>query len=235
VNVEKLASLTYRVSYSGKTVVFELNDLSKVKPPPSSLGPDEAYLGPIFDESAIRFFLVFNRKLNLFHYILDESIEVADQFVRITATDHIQIGRRTGFAFYRDDRLNRKILIGVFAGNSEVNNYFDGPFDQLPDNFIEGEALRDAILAVEPKLAGKIDRYGIWPGGKDRYLIGPYRRYRTEKNLVMFHTCATDNRITPARYYECFVFDEDDAAGIGQARAKKKMRAGPNRPVAKRR
>ena len=31
-----------------------------------------------------------------------------------------------------------------------ANNYFDGPFDQLPDNFIAGEALRDAILSVRP-------------------------------------------------------------------------------------
>jgi hypothetical protein len=45
--------------------VFELNDLSNVKPPPGAFGPDEAYLGPVFDESAIRFFLVFNRKLKL--------------------------------------------------------------------------------------------------------------------------------------------------------------------------
>jgi hypothetical protein len=116
-----------------------------------------------------------------------------------------------------------------------VNNYFDGPFDQLPDNFIKGEELRDAIIAAEPKLAGKIDRYGISPGGKDRYLIGPYRRYRTEKELAIFHTCATDNRIPPARYYECFVFDDDDSAEMGRVRARKKMRAGPNTPVAKRR
>jgi hypothetical protein len=235
VKVEKLAPFSYRVSYNGKTVVFELNDLSNVKPPPGSLRPDEAYLGPIFDESAIRFFLVFNRKLKLFHYILDESIEVADAFVPIAATDRIQIGRRTGFAFYRDDRLNRKILIGVFEGNSLVNNYFDGPFDQLPDNFIEGEALRDAILAAEPKLAGKIDRLGIWSDGKKRYLIGPYRRYRTERDLVMFHTCASNKRVPPARYYECFVFDEDDSTETGQTRATKKMRAGPQMPVAKRR
>jgi hypothetical protein len=114
-------------------------------------------------------------------------------------------------------------------------HYIPNHRDQLPDNFIEGEALRDAILAAEPKLAGRVDRYGISPGGEDRYLIGPYRRYRTEKELVMFHTCATDKRIPAARYYECFVFDEDDPAGIGQARAKKKMRAGPNMPVAKRR
>jgi hypothetical protein len=233
VNVEKIAPLVYRVSSHGKTVVFELNDLSNVKPPPGSLGSDETYLGPIFDESAIRFLLVFNGKLKVFHYILDESIEVADELVRIADTDHIEIGRRTGFAFYRDDRLNRKILIGVFKGNTLVNNYFDGPFDQLPDNFIKGEALRDAILAAAPGLAGKIDRLGISPDGKTRYLIGPYRRYRTEKELVIFHTCATDTRIPPARYYECFAFDDDGPAGLTRAAAT--MRAGPNRPVAKRR
>ena len=166
VSVEKLAPLVYRVSHGGKSVVFELNDLSNVKPPPGAFGPDEVYLGPIFDESAMRFFLVFNRKLKLFHYVLDETVEVADQFITARETDRILIGKRTGFAYYRDHRLNRKILIGVHGANSRVNNYFDGPFDQLPDNFIEGEALREAILAVDPKLAGRIDRYGIFDGGR---------------------------------------------------------------------
>jgi len=212
VAVEKLAPLVYRVSHADKSVVFELNDLSNVRPPPGAFGPDEVYLGPIFDESAIRFFLVFNRRLKLFHYVLDETIEVADQFERADATDRILIGRRTGFAYYRDHKLDRKILIGVFEANSRVNNYFDGPFDQLPDNFIEGEALRDAILAVEPKLAGKIDRFGISPGGADRYLIGPYRHYRSEDELLVFHTCATDRRLPAARYYECFVFNEETGA-----------------------
>ena len=40
----------------------------------------------------------------------------------------------------------------VFYTNSEVNNYFDGPFDQLPDNFMEGEAFREMLLKVEPSL-----------------------------------------------------------------------------------
>ena len=228
VTVEKVAPLVYRVSHGGKTVVFELNDLSNVKPPPGAFGPDEVYLGPVSDESAIRFFLVFNRKLKLFHYVLDETVEVADQFVRAEATDRILIGKRTGFAYYRDHKLDRKILIGVFEGNSRVNNYFDGPFDQLPDNFIAGEALRDAILAVEPKLAGKIDRYGISPGGADRYMIGPYRHYRTEDELSIFDSCATDKHIPTARYYECFVFDPDNgtvAADIRNSTAK--MRRGP--------
>jgi hypothetical protein len=207
------------VSHGGKSVTFELNDLSNVRPPPGVFGPDEVFLGPIFDESATRFFLVFNRRLKLFHYVLDETVEVADQFVRADATDRILIGKRTGFAYYRDHKLDRKILIGVFEANSRVNNYFDGPFDQLPDNFIEGEALREAILAVEPKLAGKIDRFGISPGGADRYMIGPYRHYRGEDELLVFHNCATDKRLPAARYYECFVFNEESGTVAADSRS----------------
>jgi hypothetical protein len=230
VTVEKLDPLVYRLSYGGKAVVFELNDLSNVKPPPGAIGPDEAYLGPIFDESAIRFFLVFNRKLKLFHYVLDETIEVADQFIRAETTDRILVGKRTGFAYYRDHKLDRKILIGAFEANVRVNNYFDGPFDQLPDNFIAGEALREAILAVEPKLAGKIDRYGYSSHG-DRFLIGPYRRYLNESDLIVFHTCATDKRVPAARYYECFVFNTDSGTVAAYVRDPTgKMRRGPGGP-----
>ena len=174
--------------------------------------------------SAMQFFLVFNKKLKVFHYVLNETGEVADQFVRSVPSDRILIGKRTGFAYYLDHKLDRKILIGVFEGNSRVNNYFDGPFDQLPDNFIEGNSLHDAIVAVEPHLKGKIDRYGITPGSSSRYMIGPYRHYRTEEDLMVFHSCATDKKVAAASYYACFVFDED--AGQVQAR----MRRGPANP-----
>ena len=211
VTVEKVERLVYRVSYGDKSVVFRLNDLSAVKPPASIMGPDEKYIGPVFDESAIRFFLIFNKRLKLFHYVLDETIPVADQFVRARQTSRILIGKRTGFAFYQDYRLNRKILIGVFEGNARVNNYFDGPFDQLPDNFIEGETLRDAILAVEPSLAGKIDRFGGAPDGSGRYLIGPYVYYRTEEQFRPFHDCATSRRRADDAYYSCFVNHDEEA------------------------
>ena len=133
VGVEKLGFLVYRVSFGGRSVIFELNDLSQVMPPPGLLGPDERFIGPIFDESSIRFFLVFNEKLKVFHYILDETAGVSDSFVPAMATDRIVVGKRTGFAFYRDHKRDRKILIGVFESNARVNSYYDGPFDQLPD------------------------------------------------------------------------------------------------------
>ena len=71
---------------------------------------------------------------------------------------------------------------------------------------------------VEPTLAGTIDRYGISPGGDDRYLIAPYRHYRSDDDLMVFHDCATSKRVPDANYYECFVFEEDDS-GAGQPKA----------------
>ena len=211
VKVEKLDTLVYRVTFRDKSVVFSLNDLSKVVAPASVIGPDETYLGPVFDESAIRLFLMYNARLKAFHYILDETITVADELVPAQGTDRILIGRRTGFAFYRDHRLNRKILIGVFEGNSRSNNYYDGPFDQLPDNFILDDALRNSILEVEPDLKGKIDRYGIAPDAASRYMIGPYLHYRTEDELDTFHECATSKEVPADQYYNCFVIDDASA------------------------
>ncbi len=206
VKVERLDGLAYSVSRGGKSVIFALNDLSQVKPPPELLRPDETFIGPIFDESGVRFFLVFNSRLKLFHYLLDETVKVPDAFFAAKVSDRIQIGKRTGFAFYRDDR--RKILIGVNERSSRLNTFFDGPFDQLPDNFIEGEALHDAILAVAPDLKGRIDRFGNFADRSERYLIHPYLLYRREADLTVFHRCAGRKSIQPTNRPGCFVIDD---------------------------
>ena len=99
-------------------------------------------------------------------------------------SEPIQIGKRTGFAFYPFD--GRKILIGVDERQSRLNTYLDGPFDQLPENFIEGEALREAILAADPSVKGKIDRLGNFADGLGRYLIHPYLLYRQAGDLAVF-------------------------------------------------
>ncbi|MBN8919711.1 MAG: hypothetical protein J0H62_03220 [Rhizobiales bacterium] len=207
--VEKLAPLAYRLTFRDKSVTFALNDLSAVKPPAGLLRADETYIGPVFDESAMRFFLVFNSRLKLFHYILDETAPVPDELVKSAVDGRILIGRRTGFAFYRDERLTRKILIGVREDNVRANNYFDGPFDQLPDNFVDGTVLRDAIVAMEPDLKGRLDRFGSTFDGAMRYAITPYLAYDRESDLRVFVRCASNRRIPADRRYACFAIDEN--------------------------
>ncbi len=204
VTVEKLDPLAYRMTYRTKSVIFTLNDLSLVKPPASALSSDEQFIGPVFDESGVRFFLVFNARLKLFHYILDETAKPADVFVAVpVGGGRLLIGKRTGFALYRDQHRDRKILIGVYADNVAANNYLDGPFDQMPDNFIAGDSFRDAILAVDPGLKGKISRYGSFDDGA-RFAVVPYMHYRNPKELEIFHRCATSARIPAKAYEACF-------------------------------
>jgi hypothetical protein len=210
VAVEKLDRFAYRVAHGDKSVVFALNDLAGARPSADMLGAGETFIGPIFDESGVRFFLIFNARLKLFHYLLDETAPAPDAFFTVKSSDRISIGRRTGFAFYRDD-AGRRILIGVSRREVDLNTMFDGPFDQLPDNFIEGETLRHAIEAVSPEVKGQIDRFGNFAGSGDRYLIQPYWLYRSLADLTVFHRCAVSRAVKPADKPRCFVIADHGA------------------------
>jgi hypothetical protein len=210
VTVEKVEPLVYRVTSGAKSVVFALNDLSGVRPPPEALLAGERYLGPVFDESGLRFFIVFNPRAKAFHYVLDEAPPLGDRLAQIGPSDRISVGMRSGFAFYEDRRTARKILIGVYAENVALNNYYDGPFDQLPDNFIDGNSLRDAILAVAPRLAGKIGRLGHYRDRNGRYVIAPYIAYRSIADLGPVADCAARHEPRSPAYAACFAIGAID-------------------------
>jgi hypothetical protein len=213
VTVTKVNALAYDVSFEGRTVRFNLNDLSKVKPPEGAVAKGETYIGPIFDESGMRFFLVFNNELKTFLYIMDETVPQADQFNLSTVSDRISIGIRTGFAYYDDRFAHRKILVGVNVLNTSVNNYLDGPFDQLPDNFIPGKELERSILAASPEMAGHMDRLGNSPDGETRYLIAPYLQYEDESELKIVAECANHEDLPT--FYNCFNFEGVDEGDDG--------------------
>lgn len=208
VDLEELGKLSYKITYKAKTVNFELRNLKDEKPPANTLAPNEVFIGPTEDESGLRFFLIFNPKLKLFLFVLNENASVPEHFhaVRYSngkVSSNVTVGERTGFAFYQDKKLSRHILIGVFEGNSMVNNYFDGPFDQLPDNFVEGDALRNAVVTVDPSLKGKVDRFGADPKGDERFAINPYIYYGSPDDLNIVERCVRNKKET-RQYYTCF-------------------------------
>lgn len=208
VSVEIVDAWAVRVTHGDRSVLFRLNDLSGHVPPAASLAPEERVLGPIFDESAVRFFLIYNGKQKVFHFMLDETVPLADALEPLASTDRILIGRRTGFAFYRDHLRERKLLVGVYEPNSRLNTWLDGPFDQLPENFISGEALREAIIASDPEAKGQIDRLGHYLKEEGRYLIHPYMLYRKSTDLLRIDMCARQ-RLKRPDYPRCFVVEPE--------------------------
>lgn len=207
VEVKKVDKLSYTVTYKGKTVRFDMVDLSGVKPPKEALGPDDVYIGPVYDESGIQFYLLFNKKINVFQYVLNESVAVGERLFKSEVAENVSIGWRTGFAYYKDPHYKRQILVGVYMGNSRVNNYYDGPFDQLPDNFIEGNVLHDAIIAVDPTQKGRIDRLGNSEGGASRFFIGSYMYYEAEEQLAGFAHCMSEQNVTKDNYGLCLAVE----------------------------
>lgn len=203
VKVEQINKFLYKISFKGKTVEFALPDLSNVKPAPGQLRADEVYIGPSWDESGVQFFLIYNKTAKTFLYLLNDNPKV-DQYAPSSLSPAVTVGIRTSFAFYKDKLADRQILMGDFIGHTMLNDYFDGPFDQLPDNYVQGNTLLDAILEVEPGLKNeKADRYGADPTGEFRYGITSYKYYGKLPELKPIVDCA-DKAAEPAQYYKCF-------------------------------
>jgi len=201
VKVEKKDALDYAITAKGRTVLFRLNDLRDVKPAQAIVADGEQYIGPVFDESGVRMFLMWNQATETFHYVLDESV-VTESYVPSSASSQVKIGRRTHFAWYRDRYRERWILVGVRAAETQLNTFFDGPFDQLPDNFIDGDVLRDALLTLSPEVEGQIDRLGNSLDLKGRMLVDPYILYDDQAELAAFDQC-TAAAVDEAGYYPC--------------------------------
>lgn len=183
VRVERVESLVYAVSHAGRTVTFRLNDIGAERPRLARLRDNEEFLGPIFDESGLKFFLLFNRQAKRFLYILNEEGQVPEHFLAVNK--EVLIGRRTAFAFFKDEANNRKVLVGAHGRSVDRNNYYDGPFDQLPDNQVAQTKLGKYLEEVYPFTRGQIDAYGVYKAQQSgRVLVFPYTVYYEVDEIV---------------------------------------------------
>src|SRR3989344_8074044 len=132
--VKKIHDFLYSVTFEGKTIKFYLNNVGLNPPQQAQLLPEETYVGTIFDESGLKFFLIFNNETQRLYHILDEDAFVPEQWRVLN--EGVLIGKRTDFAFYNDSINKRKILVGTKGENVLKNNWYDGPFDQMPDNYV---------------------------------------------------------------------------------------------------
>lgn len=192
VRVTRLTETRYAVRYEGRTVVFTLNPAGATPPARVILLPGERYVGTTFDESGLRFHLLFHGGTRRLYWILDEEGFVPETFSR---DRDLVMGDRTEYVFYDDSLRSRKILIGVAGLNVVQNNWYDGPFDQLPDNEVAGGRLnlKPFLLAhyggdSTGVRDGDVDNYGNY-SRESRMAVAPYTVYFSARDLAFADSC----------------------------------------------
>jgi len=164
VDIRRPDPLTVEVTCNGRTVSFRLNPLPQEPPTGAQLGPEERFLQRTQDESGLRFHLMYHTIGRHFFWLLDESHPPPETFRPLA--DDVVIGRRTGFVFWsQPTHGGRKVLASVRRASLQRNDYHDGPFDQLADNFVTGDGLRPFVEESMPWLRGRVDPWGYILGG----------------------------------------------------------------------
>ncbi len=207
VAVARRAKLDYDVAFQGKTVRFRLNPLSQEPPKAFRYLDGERFVGRCQDESGFVLLLIYSKSRKHFLFALDEENGVNWGFKKL---DHgILLHPSSGFAFYDDPGGRRKVLAGVSARNIALNNYFDGPFDQLPDNYLAETPFGAFVEEAYPYARGHIDRYGkfLAKGIKGRMAITPYLEYDSLDELLKSLESATKGARQPGDLYRLLCHD----------------------------
>ena len=187
VALKEIDKFTWQVRYNKRSVIFHFNQLKQIPPVSFKLGPDETFIERTFDESGMQYFLLFNTKSNYFFYVLNEEEIVPDTFEEID--DNVLQGQRTGFVFWVDkDHQNRKVLATIRSISVTRNDYYDGPFDQLADNYVDESHISEWMARAYPSLAGRIDKYGYFTDTSygSRVALSNYGTYFTIADIQNF-------------------------------------------------
>jgi hypothetical protein len=188
--VEKINRFSYSVDYRDKKVIFNFNQISQEPPKLFSLAKNEFFVQRIFDESGYQFFLIFNAEKNYFLWVLNQEELIPDDLDLIE--EDLLLGKRSGFAFWIDKANGeRKILAAIRGQSATRNDYYDGPFDQLADNYVDETQVSEYMQRASPSLIGRIDKYGYFTDREQgRVSISPYYVYFTLDSLSKFMVAA---------------------------------------------
>ena len=182
----KLDRFTYEIDFADKRVVFHLHQLDQTPPKKFKLRDGEVFVERTFDESGMQFVLLFNTKRNYFNWILneEEGVPVPDTLRELS--DGILLGKRTGFVFWADG--DRKVLAAIRKVSIRRNDYYDGPFDQLADNYADEVGIRKYMELALPGVKGRIDKYGYYTDRERpiRVALSNYGSYYTYAEAASF-------------------------------------------------
>lgn len=172
------------LTFSGIRKTFRLDrswqDSSDLK-----LSENEELVSGILDESGYLFWLVYNQLKRRLYFVLNES-RTPERVIAVKSGDvQFLIGQSSRFIFYVDQKIGRKILVGVHEDNIRKNNYFDGPFDQVPPDLNIKSMLEKVYPYVKDR--GGIDEHGNFVAlHHSRVAISPYVKYSDTSSFLVF-------------------------------------------------
>jgi hypothetical protein len=201
--VRTISPNVFDATYNDKTIRFSLTDFAPVAPQNLKLLPEEEFVSQIFDESGIRFVLLYNTKTSTFYFVINDAVGINEEIQALEGP--FSLGERTGYVYYKDSELNRTQLVAVRNDSIYDNSYFDGPFDQVPPRLPIKEKLEAAYPYVVYR--GGIDEHGNFnniPGS--RVAISPYFDYDAAQDVpVHFSSCVA--KIDPSDRWSCLAYE----------------------------
>ena len=187
--ITEIDPFRFSVRYNREDVIFNLLKLPQEPPKLFTLPPDETFVMRTFDESGYQFFLLFNEDRNYLFWVLNEEEPPRDFLEPIEDQPGLLVGRRSGFVFLIDEpNDDRKVLAAIRGANATLNHYYDGAFDQLADNYVDGTNVSEYLQRAAPTLRGRIDKYGYYTDrqGSSRVAASPYFVYFSDRELHRF-------------------------------------------------
>lgn len=207
VAIQTLAENRFRVTFQGRSTTFVLPREALARPRSFDPLEFEEFVTGVLDESGYSFLLVFNTVLNGFYYVLNEERPAPEVLAAASGGGgRFLVGEESRFVFYRDAQRGRTILVGVSNSNIFANNYFDGPFDQVPPRL----PLRDKLTKAYPyvKSRGGIDEHGNFLELQgQRVAISPYQTYPTLGVLIGAMNTIVDSALVPAEAWNMMTYE----------------------------
>lgn len=194
IKIKVISDFRYEVSYEGRTVTFVLSDFINQLPKKPELNENEKFISQIFDESGVRLVLIFNSAAETFYFLVNQDIPLNDNLKNIG--DDFYYGLNTGFVYYKSPQTNRLTLVGVNRRNISANNYFDGPFDQVPPRLPIREELLMAFPSLKTDPNRTIDEYGNYKSDPNRRVaISAYFKYLDLASAKIYLKNKCENKI----------------------------------------
>ncbi len=170
------------IEFEGVSASFELVMETRAKPDTLTLLEGEEFITGVLDESGIPLALLWSEEHEAFYFTLNEDYGSPEPLTPFGGGDYL-VGRDSRFVYLRDEDAGRLLLTGVRVTNVRSNNYYDGPFDQVPPDLNLRPMLERAYPYVQ--LRGGIDEHGNFRAmAGSRVAVSPYLHYSTLEEIA---------------------------------------------------